>query len=130
MRTQLLNYIEALKLKTYKVSKELPFSNSGVVMHLKNPKTIYVDEDQVATEVIIPILSGVDIDGETTTVRVYLSTDAKQQPSDYSTLVTALKNAKILLGTTYFRKECDVTTEYENDLQVTTVEYRFTKLLS
>lgn len=130
MRQELLDYIATHKLRNYKLSQELPFSNSGTVMYLKNPKSIYVDEDQVTTEPLIQMLNGNDIDGEVTTVRVYLATDAKQQPSDYSSVVNVLRNGKALLGTGYFRKECDVTTEFENDLQVTTVEYRFTKLLT
>jgi biopolymer transport protein ExbD len=130
MREEVLTYIIASKLKNYKVSQELPFSNSGIVMYLKNPKSIYVDEDQVTNEAVIQLLNGNDIMGETTTTRVYLATDAKQQPTDYATVINVLKNGKTLLGAGYFRKECDVTTEFENDLQVTTVEYRFTKLLT
>ena len=129
MREDLRDYIVTLKLKNFKVSDELPFSNSGTAMFLKNPKTIYVEEDQLTEEPLIQIMNGNDVLSQVTTVRVYFSTDAKQQPSNYATLVSSIKAWKYTnASNAYFRKECDVITEYENDLQVTTLEFRFTKL--
>lgn len=129
MRTELRNYIVGLKSKTFKVSDELPFSNSGTAMYLKNAKTVYVDEDQITTEPLVQTLSGNDIDSDVITARVYFSTDAKQQPSDYAVFVSQIKGWKYLVGNNeYHRRECDVTTSYENDLQVTEFEFRFTKL--
>jgi biopolymer transport protein ExbD len=129
MREEFISYIKALKLKTFKVSEELPFSNSGTVMYLKNPKSIYVDEDQITTEEFLSVLNGSNIDAQITTVKVYLASDAKQQPTEYQTLVNAMRNAKTVLGSAFFKKEVQVTTEFENDLQVTTFEYTFTNIL-
>jgi len=129
MRQELKDYIVALKLKNFKVSDELPFSNSGTAMFLKNPKTIYVEEDQYAEEPLVQALNGVDINSEVTTVRVYFSTDAKQQPSNYALAVSSIKAWKYQAeNMIYNRKECDITTEYENDLQTTELEFRFTKI--
>lgn len=128
MREDLLDYINSLRLKNFKLSTELPFSNSGIVMYLKNPKTIYVDEEQVTNQPFTQLLNGTDIMEETTTVRVYFSTDAKQKPTDYSTVVQNILLWKLLNNNGYHRKEVDNTSEYENDLQVTTIEFRFTKI--
>ena len=131
MREELRDYIVGLRLKNYKVSDELPFSNSGTAMFLKNAKTVYVDDDQVTNEPFMQILNGTIIESEVTTVRVYLSTDAKQKPSDYANVVSGIKAWKYASANTqYFRKEIDVSTEYENDLQVTQFEFRFTKIIS
>lgn len=127
MREELKDYIVGLKMKNYKVSDELPFSNSGQPMYLKNPKTVYVDNDQTTAEVAILLLNGCEIEAQILTSTVYLATDAKQQPIDYVTLVGSIKAFKHL-QTAYFRRECDVTTEYESDLLVTRVEFRFTQL--
>lgn len=131
MREELKDYIVGLKLKNYKVSDELPFSNSGTAMYLKNAKTFYVDDDQVTTEPFMQVMNGAIIESEVTTVRVYLSTDAKQKPSDYANVVSGIKAWKyVTANTPYFRKEVDVTSEFENDLQITQFEFRFTKIIS
>jgi len=129
MREELKDYIVGLKLKNFKVSTELPFSNSGTAMYLKNPKTIYIDNEQVTNEPFVQTMSGIEIVSEVTTVRVYFSTDAKQQPSDYATVVSSIRNWKYLEDNQhYFRREVDTSTEFENDLTVTQLEFRFTKL--
>ena len=128
MRSEIKDYIVGLKLKNYKVSEELPFSNSGVAVYLKNPKAVYVDDDQLSYEPFIPMLNGNDVESTVQTVRVYLTSDAKQQPSDYSTVVASIRNARYIAPSEFFKRECDVSVSYENDLQVTEFEFRFTKL--
>jgi hypothetical protein len=129
MRTLLLDYIKALKLKQYQVATEYPFSNSGTVLYLKNPKKIYVDNPQIAVENFAPVFSGT-IDNEVHTIRVYFVNDAKQLPTEYAELIQSFRTAKdaLEIDPSFFRRTCSITTEYENDLLVTTVEYQFTKL--
>lgn len=129
MRTELLNYIKATKFTNFQATDELPFNNSGMEMYIKNPKRIYVDADQTAREVFIPVLNS-NIDAEVTTVRVFFSNDSKKLPSDYNQVTSFLLTAKDQVnGPEYFRREVDLTTEQIQDLLVTTVEYRFTKLI-
>lgn len=129
MRTELLDYLKALKLKNYNVSDELPFSNSGTAMYLKNIKRIYLDLEQVSNEPFIQLFGDYNIDSEVTSVRLYLSTDAKQLPSDYSTLVSQIRNAKnVPTEVRYHRREVSNSTTFENDLMITEFEFRFTKI--
>ena len=128
MRDEIKDYLKTIKFQTYTVSDELPFSNSGTVLYLKNPKRIYVDTDQVSNEVFIPVINGVNVDAEVTTVRVYFSNDSKQLPKDYQQTISMIKASKDLF-TEYFRRVVDINTEHEGDLLVTTIEFRFTQLL-
>lgn len=129
MRTELTNYFKGLKLKNFGISDELPFSNSAVVMYLKNPKKIYTDLKQVTSEQVIPVLGNHGIFAEVHTVRVFFSTDAKNLPSDYETVVDLLRAGKDVTTTAaYYRREVDTTTSFEGDLMVTELEFRFTKL--
>ena len=130
MRTELLDYLKALKLKNYNVSDELPFSNSGTVMYLKNIKRIYADLEQITNEPFIQLFGDYNIDSEVTSVRLYFSTDAKQLPSDYSTLINQIRSGKnVPTEVKYHRREVTNTTTFENDLMITEFEFRFTKLI-
>lgn len=129
MRTEILDYLKALKIKNYNVSDELPFSNSGTVMYTKNVKRIYADLEQITMEPLIQLFGDYNIDSEVHSVRLYFSTDAKQLPSDYSTLVSQLRAAKNAPTTDkFFRREVTNSTSFENDLMITEFEFRFTKI--
>lgn len=129
MRQEVINYLKSQKFVSYKVSEELPFSNSDTVMYIKNPKVIYVDADQHSTETIIPVFNAVNVDAEITTVRVFFSNDSKKQPSDYSQVIEKVRNIKNLGPENgYFRTAIDISVEQDQDLTVTTFEFRFTKL--
>jgi hypothetical protein len=129
MRTELLDYIRALKLKNFNVSDELPFSNSGIVMYTKNVKRIYADLEQITMEPLIQLFGDYNIDSEVHSVRLYFSTDAKQLPSDYSTLVSQIRAAKNApTEERFFRREVTNSTSFENDLMITEFEFRFTKI--
>ena len=129
MRTELLDYLKGLKLKNYNVSDELPFSNSGTVMYTKNPKRIYADLEQITSEPFIQLFGDYNIDSEVHSVRLYFTTDAKQLPSDYSSLVTSIRAGKgVPTEVKYHRREVTSSTSFENDLMLTEFEFRFTKL--
>lgn len=129
MRTEILDYVKALKLKNYNVSDELPFSNSGTTLYSKNVKRIYCDLEQITSEPFLTLFGSYNIDSEVYSTRLYFTTDAKQLPSDYSSLVSQLRAAKnVTTAENFFRREVTSSTSFENDLMVTEFEYRFTKI--
>lgn len=129
MRTEILSYLKGLKLKNFNVSEELPFSNSGVALYLKNAKRLYLSLEQITLEPFISVFGSSSIDAEVYSVKLYFTTDAKQLPSDYSTVVSQIRAAKsVTTADNYFRREVTNETSYENDLMVTEFEFRFTKL--
>lgn len=130
MRQDIIDYIQSLSLGSFILSQELPWTDSGTELYLKNVKRIYVDVTRYNTEPLIQTLDGMSINSDISTVGLYFSADAKQLPSNYDTVVADLRQAKDIELSTQgnFRRECDVTTEFQNDLLVTQFEYRFTKL--
>jgi len=129
MRTEILDYISTLNLGSLIVSQELPWEESGQALFLKNLKKIYVDATQYQNETLITALNGLNINNETSIVRILFACDAKQTPANYDTLVTDLKSAKDITTIEGVRsRQCDVSTDIENDSLVTTLEIRFTKI--
>lgn len=129
MRTEILDYINTLNLGSFLVSQELPWEESGQALFLKNLKKIYVDVTQYQNETLITALNGLNINNETSIVRILFACDAKQTPANYDTLVTDLKSAKDITTIEGVRsRQCDVSTDIENDSLVTTLEIRFTKI--
>lgn len=130
MRTELIGYFKGLKLRNFKISDELPFSNSDRAMYIKNAKSIYTDLEQKTQEVLIAVLGNHGVSQEVHSVSVFFTTDAKNLPSDYQTVVDSLKAGKDVTTTEiYFRREVDSTTSFEGDLMVTQLDFRFTKLI-
>ena len=127
MRSLLVDYFNSLNLGSFLLTQELPWSESGTPLYLKNPKRIYVDVTQFASEPLTVGLNGQHISQEVATVRVYFSADAKQLPADYEQVVSDLKLGRDIQIDGVFRRECEVSTDYENDMILTTLEFRFTK---
>jgi len=129
MRDEIRTYIGTLNLGGFLLSQEVPWSENGNPLYLKNPKRIYVDVDQIDTEPFIQTLGAVTISNQVNVVRLIFSTDAKQVPSNYGDIVESLRKGKdisTIKGVN--RRECSVSTSFENDMLVTELEYRFTKL--
>lgn len=129
MRQQILDYIGTLNLGGFSLSQELPYTTSGEPMYMRNPKKLYVDNEQVSLEGVIYTLDGSSIANRVISVTVYFSADAKQLPPSYNELITDLslgKDITTVSGTT--RRDCIVSSEYANDMLVTELEFRFTKL--
>ena len=128
MRQDIIDYINTLSLGSFILSQELPWTDSGLALYLKNVKRIYVDNTIYAKEPLIQTFDG-SIDSDVSTVRVYFSADAKQIPSNYDDVISGLRAVKnISLNDGTYRREVNVDTTFENDLLVTELEYRFTKL--
>lgn len=131
MRDTVVSYIEGLDLGVFALSSELPFDASGTPLYLKNMKRVYVGLDQLETTPIVQRLNGNDILQETVSVFVYLASDAKNLPTGYSDIVSKLSNAKAIdSANLYFKRESIVTTEFEADAQITSIELRFIRIIN
>lgn len=129
MRQEIIDYLSGINLGSFTLSQEMPWISSDQPLYLKNLKKIYVDRTQFSTEILIPTLNGHDVSADTTTVRLFFATDAKQVSPDYDDVVTdlrAAKDADTITGVN--RRDCLVSTSFEGDLLVTELEYRFTKI--
>jgi hypothetical protein len=130
MRSDILDYLAQNKVTGYSVTQELPWDSSGAPLYLKNFKKIYVDQDQVVQEPLIDVLNGGGIINQDTTVAVYVTTDAKNAPSNLATLVSTIQNARLdpaVTGVT--QRATQVSTEFVGDAQVTTFEISFRQLI-
>lgn len=131
MRDLVLTYLKSLKLKNFTIANELPFDQNGTQLYVKNPKMIYVNQEQYSIENFIQTMSGKNYDKETTSVVVYLATDAKQLPQEYSNVVSSIKRATAIDTLNKYQwKESEVNTEYVNDKLVTSIELRYTQLIT
>ena len=126
MRTEVLDYIKTLDLGGFNLSTQAPYDENNQPLYIKNPKTVYVNFPQTDTDPFIQTLNGTTISNETKSISVYLSTDAKLIPSNYESVINRIKGAKDLTTIEGInRREVQVSTEYEDDLIVTTVELRY-----
>lgn len=129
MRQELLDYIKGLNLTSIAVSNDLPYEDGGVPLHLKNVRTLYVDRPQTVSDPFIQTLNSITISNETTTISVFLALDAKQVIANYDSIVSSIKAGKDITTIQGInRRECDVVTEYVNDILVTTFEFRFIRI--
>jgi hypothetical protein len=114
----------------FTLTQELPWDAGGTALYLKNFKRIYVDTEQVAQEPLIDVLNGAGVVNQITTVTVRITTDAKNPPSNYQTMVNTFKAARLdsaITGVT--QRTTQVTTEFVSDAQVTEFEFSFTELI-
>lgn len=129
MRTEIIDYIQGLGLGSYSLTQELPWTSNGQPLYLKNPKRIYVDVAEFTDEPLVETMDGIKISNDVTSVKVYFSNDAKILPSNYDELIANLKLAKNINTTTGYRtRECVISKSFQEDLLVTELEFRFTKL--
>jgi hypothetical protein len=130
MRSQVIDYLDQNKVTGYTVTQELPWDSSGAPLYLKNFKRIYVDRDQVVQEPLIDTLDGNGVINETTTVRVYVTTDAKTVPSNLDTLVSVIKAARLtseISGVT--QRLAQVETDFVGDAVVTQFDLSWRQLI-
>jgi hypothetical protein len=130
MRTQVLDYIRDVNPGGFFVTEELPWSESGLELYLKNLKRVYVDVEQTETEDLLLALNGLNIQNRIHIIRVFFATDAKTLPPNYEDFVAALRKVNDIPAEGFQRRQISIETELENDVLVTELEYRFTKLLT
>jgi hypothetical protein len=130
MRTEILAYLNANKITGFNPSAELPWDSNGTPLYVKNYKSIYVDQDQVSQEPLIDVLNGTGVVTQTTTVRAYVTTDAKQVPSNLAALIAMISAARLTTGISgVTQRTTQVTTSLENDAQITQFEFSFSQLI-
>lgn len=126
-----INGLGSTVLGTFSLSSELPYSASGVSLYLKNFKKIYIDVDQISQDADFDTLSGAGWANETIVVRAYFVTDAKLLPSNYETVVEAIKETRLTAGITgVTRRLCQVSTSFLDDALITEFEFSFTKYVN
>jgi len=130
MRQQLINAIKALGLSGYGVTEELPFDESGGSVYIKNPKRIYIDNQQVTKLPLFLTLNGGSRAQNTTTiVTVFIAVDAKNKPANYDDTISklvAVKDEVDFPGSN--SRTVSVATGYEGDLLISELEYEFIRI--
>jgi hypothetical protein len=130
MRTEILDWFRDNPVAGYTLTEELPWDAGGTALYLKNFKRIYVDTEQVAQEPLIDVLNGPGVVNQITTVTVRITTDAKNPPSNYQTMVNTFQNARLDPAITgVSQRTTQVTSEFVADAQVTQFEFSFTELI-
>lgn len=104
----------------FKVSSELPFTVSGDALYLKNKKTVYLDEQEDSKVQLYRTLDQGEVYTTETLLRVFLTTDAKNQPSDIDSVVNAILDAKSAVTGTQINES-----SYESDIEDDTITYSF-----
>jgi len=128
LRSDLLaNVTTQLNGSSVSVTSELPWSAGGVELYRKNKKKFYLSEtDQDLTQ-LQSTLDTSDVFQTEDTLTGFITVDAKNQPADIQTVVSAVLNSRLSVDN-YFVRECLVNTATDADEIVYTFEYRFVKL--
>ncbi len=111
----------------FKVSQELPFTASGESLYVKNKKTVYVDELQEEVIQLYRTLDQQEVMQKDQQILAYLSTDAKNQPSDIDDVIASIKNARSAISGS-MEQETLVTSEIEDDVITYTFEFNIINL--
>jgi len=111
----------------FKVSSELPFDSAGEPLYLKNKKTVYLAQENKEVTQLIPVLGTTKIMQTQTTVNGYLTTDAKNQPSNIDSVITAILGSRTAISSTIDSTSV-VETEITDDYITYSFEYTFVKL--
>lgn len=105
-------------------SSELPFVAGGTPLHIKNMKTVYVDEAQTEAVEYIRTLDKRDVDYNDTVIRAYVAVDAKNKPSQTNSMLTAIETAKNVIAPV-IAADTVLTTEIQDDVIIYSIEYIF-----
>lgn len=129
LRTDLLaNVTTALSGSSVSVSSELPWSSGGTELYRKNKKKFYLSEtDQDITQ-LQSTLDTNDVFQTEDVLQGFITVDAKNQPADIQTVVSAVLNSRLSVSD-YFVRECEASSETDADEIIYTFEYRFVKLI-
>ena len=128
IRTDLLaNLTIVLSNSSIGVSAEYPWESGGVALYNKNLKKLYLDKENIEVNTLHRILQGSNICERTTTVTGYITVDAKNQPSDIEAVLETIVSAKNII-LSHHVKECDITTETEEDRITYEFVYRFVRI--
>ena len=125
MRQALLTFLSVNLTGMITVSSELPFEQGGSPLYIKNMRRVYIDEPEVEQTQLLTTFDE-DVNQNITTVRAYLTVDAKNRNIDLDTALIVLANARTQANiSSSFRKEFDYTTTIDADKIIYEFEYRF-----
>ena len=126
MRTELLSAITTAisTLTQFAVSQELPWEQNGVPLYRKNMKRIYVSPDVLTQSALIPTLDHANVLQNSTVNQVFVSVDAKNNPSQLPELITKILSCRDKTGVVNFVTEADYTQERSEDVLTLTFEFR------
>jgi hypothetical protein len=126
MRTELLSAITTATstLTQFAVSQELPWEQNGVPLYRKNMKRIYVSPDVLTQTAVIPTLDHANVLQNSTVNQVFVSVDAKNNPSQLPELITQILSCRDKTGVVNFITEADYTQERSEDVLTLTFEFR------
>lgn len=128
--TLLANVTTALSGTSIGVSSELPFESGQLPLYEKNMKKFYLAEENQNISTLFNTLGGThscEVYQTESTLNGYISVDAKNQPSDITSVISSVLKSRLSVGNVFI-KECEVSTEIENDKHLYTFEYRFVKI--
>ena len=108
----------------FSLSSELPFVAGNTPLHVKNMKTVYLDEQQVEVTDLIMTLDKRDIQQTETVIRAYLAVDAKNKPTQTDAVLTAIAAAKSSIAPVV-NADTLQSTEIQDDIIIYSIEYRF-----
>jgi hypothetical protein len=126
MRTELLTAItqSISTLTQFAVSQELPWEQNGTPLYRKNMKRVYVGPDELTQSSLIPTLDHANVLQNTTVNQVFVSVDAKNNPTQLPELISQVLSARDKTGIVNFVTEADYTQERSEDVLTLTFEFR------
>jgi len=126
MKTELLTYLTDSLTGSIKTSQELPFQEGNNPLYLRNPRRVYLDEPKIEQNALMATFSGCNINEKITTIKAFLSVDAKNRNADLDQALNTLSSAKdITTITGVHKREFDYITTIDNDRLIYEFEYRF-----
>lgn len=126
VRTDLIGRLTTdLTGTSVRVVSELPFDSAGNPLYFKNKKTVYVgaqDEEKIQ---LYRTLDQGDVYQSTISMTVFVTVDAKNEPSDMDSIVDSMLAAKDLVSDAQDAGS-EVITDIEDDYITYSVDYTFT----
>lgn len=124
----LSNVTTQLNSTSVGVSTELPWNSGGTPLYNKNKKKFYLSEESQDIITLQPTIDETDVFQKEVTMTGYISVDAKTQPSDIDQVVARVINSRLSIADNYIR-ECNMTTNIDNDLINYEFNFRFVNLI-
>lgn len=127
MRDQLISAISAAisSSNQFAVSTELPWSQDGQPLYLKNKRKIYVDKTRMEQTTLLALVGpGLDVYQNDYIADAYVAVDAKTPPSQLDSVITQILSAKDFTGIVNFGTESDYTVDKQEDVLIFTFQFR------
>ena len=122
--TLLGNVTTALTGTSVSVSSELPFDGSGIPLHIKNKRVLYITAETQDVTTLFPVLDRQDVFQNETNLTGLVCVDAKNLPTDMDDIIQSVLLSRQSVDNQSIN-ECSVTPELQDDMIVYTFVYRF-----